>query len=254
MKALQGYMNIWIKKPYQPETEVTLDQVKSDIASGAIDPLQTYCWHEGLDNWVLVSSVITPHVENLQEAKILPPPLPVIQKSDIQIQSPNKKTYRDNKYYTRYSMLCVFLIALALINHISNSFIDRSDASNMRNLGSSFLAICVCRRMLWDLCYSLKQLFYKNQYLYIFAPYFMQLLFLIILFLLILFTRSSPVIVAVFIFGCLASIDIPVRAFNKIKKDLFITRPPYFILWSIYGSYLILITLSGLMASILRAK
>ncbi len=62
-------MDIWIKKPYQPQSTIELEKAKSLVASGEIDPNVTYAWHEGIPNWMPLSQL-------LGNEKVQPPPLP----------------------------------------------------------------------------------------------------------------------------------------------------------------------------------
>ncbi len=234
-------MNIWIKKPYQRETVSTLEQIENDVETGEIDPNITFCWYEGLEDWVLVSSILPAKIMNLADST--PPPIPVVKFEDNFSSSTIKNSYKDNSLYIRYSLFCVFIICFAIIVKSMNYMPSKSNNEDMRNLGTSILAVCVCRRFLWDICFYLKWLYQKSKFLYFVSIYLFPIIFVVSLFLIALFTRSSPIVVSVFMFGFLFSLDIPIGAYNKIKVGHFKKRRPYFVLWSIYGSFILIYTI-----------
>jgi hypothetical protein len=41
-------MQIWLKPPYQPEFQTTLEDINAKVSSGEINPTESYFWREGI--------------------------------------------------------------------------------------------------------------------------------------------------------------------------------------------------------------
>lgn len=136
-------MNIWIKLPYQPEAETTLQETKERVSLGEINPTDTYIWYEGLSEWVLLSSLL----KTINSTEQTPPPLdstvlnsapPRIPETNIQQKELN--TYSNNSVI--YSVLTFlgfitvlipllgipFLFAALIFRHAAKNEIKRNPA------------------------------------------------------------------------------------------------------------------------------
>ena len=97
-------MNIWIKLPYQPEAETTLQEVKERVSLGEINPSQTFVWYEGITEWTLLSTLF----ENLYKTNSQPPHLHVNTPNSLPPKIPDANVeYKSNKYSNKSIIYCI---------------------------------------------------------------------------------------------------------------------------------------------------
>jgi len=65
-------MQIWLKPPYQPEFQTTLEDINAKVSSGEINPTESYFWREGMTEWEPVTNLV-----GNKPISMPPPPVPV---------------------------------------------------------------------------------------------------------------------------------------------------------------------------------
>lgn len=103
-------MQIWLKPPYQPEFQTTLEDVKAKVSSGLLNPTDSYFWKEGMTEWEPVTNLV-----GNSPASMPPPPRQVEIQAGVTPKSSSNATnspvskeeleelfvHKNYKYYKR---------------------------------------------------------------------------------------------------------------------------------------------------------
>lgn len=103
-------MQLWLKPPYQPEFQTTLEDIKAKVSSGQLNPADSYFWKEGMTEWEPVTNLVG------NSPASMPPPPPQVElqaeatthSSASAIKNPVSKeeleelfVYKNYRYYKR---------------------------------------------------------------------------------------------------------------------------------------------------------
>jgi len=66
-------MQLWLKPPYQPEFQTTLEDIKAKVSSGQLNPADSYFWKEGMTEWEPVTNLVG------NSPASMPPPPPQVE-------------------------------------------------------------------------------------------------------------------------------------------------------------------------------
>jgi protein disulfide-isomerase len=93
-------MKIWIRNSSGDQTPYDLEKLGKEVRDNKINPETTYCWHEGLTEWVPAT-------------KILPPPFET--KTNAQFSSNIKSYINNNNRYSKKAVLAFVFILLQVV-------------------------------------------------------------------------------------------------------------------------------------------
>jgi len=256
-------MIIWIKTPNQKERTASIEEIYSSVNNGTIDPNETYCWYEGIEDWVAVSTVIPPKPYHIAS---LPPTIPTSNltnntaPSSPIVNSPktSNKSFREFAIFRHYSQISVFFVLFLVVmmfNGNAHSLSSGRD-KDMASVLPTITGIVVYRRYLWDFCYLFRNLFSKCKALFLFLLYTIPFFVMGFLFVIptILFydndTRTLGPALATCVFGWIFSIDIPINAKNKLEAETFKNGKSYSVAWSILGTIVLISVIAGIFGGV----
>jgi hypothetical protein len=258
-------MIIWIKNTDQKERTSSLEEIHSAVKNGILDPNKTYCWYEGLENWVMVSSIIPPPIKkSISEPLVATKTTETANKIDHknnenQTTATTFNSFRNTTFCRYYIQLCLFLIAYSVVCMLTKNnarpFGIGSDR-DIANVLPSIIGIIVYRRYVWDFCYLFKNFTKKSIYLFLLSVYLISPIIITMLYTGFAYVLSDCNVkvaamgVAICVYGWVLSIDIPVRANNMIKNNLFENGKTYSLSWIIFGSIFLILILVGVITGI----
>jgi hypothetical protein len=137
-------MNIWIKEIEKEQYSTTLVEVKGYIDSGVVDPETTYAWYIGLEEWIVLKTLVPPAIVD----KLIPKET-IVKKNPISISEEGTNTFISSKANKKsnidiiledFSSIGVFTACLFIASLTSQ--IGRHSGNDVKD-GAAGIWICI---------------------------------------------------------------------------------------------------------------